>query len=65
LLDEQAAENEIETEKRKDPFLLALGKIWPTILLAYDDFKELSLSLITNFGKRLFMSIRPCLTSTT
>jgi hypothetical protein len=25
----------------QDPYLPALGKIWPTILLAYDNFKEL------------------------
>jgi hypothetical protein len=28
-------------KKGKDPYLLALGKIWPSILLAYDDFKDL------------------------
>jgi hypothetical protein len=28
-------------EKGKDPYLLALGKIWPSILSAYDDFKDL------------------------
>jgi hypothetical protein len=27
--------------KEKDPYLVALGRIWPTILLAYDDFKDL------------------------
>ena len=27
-------------KKGKDPYLLALGKIWPSILLAYDDFKD-------------------------
>jgi len=28
-------------KKGKDPYLLALGKIWPTIQLAYDDFKDI------------------------
>jgi hypothetical protein len=27
-------------KEKKDPYLLALGKAWPTILLAYDDFKK-------------------------
>jgi hypothetical protein len=27
--------------KEKDPCLVALGRIWPTILLAYDDVKDL------------------------
>jgi hypothetical protein len=28
------------SKERKDPYLSALGKAWPTILLAYNDFKQ-------------------------
>jgi hypothetical protein len=29
-----------KSKKRRDPYLLALGRIWPTILQAYRDFKD-------------------------
>jgi len=29
-----------DSKKRKDPYLSALGKAWPTILTAYNDFKD-------------------------
>ncbi len=38
-------------KKGKDPYLVALGTIWPTIRSAYEDFKDLK--PIIQYGRRL------------